>query len=72
MESFTKDGRTRRLLYRWIHTFLKASQLMETMRKHFPDYEDLVLTTCKTEKFSTDLKWEPSEGKIFRICIESY
>ena len=38
----------------------KKSQLMETMSKHFSDYEDLVLAACKTEKFSPDLKWEPS------------
>ncbi len=60
---FTNDGRTRGapvdISDGYIH-FSKASQLMETMSKHFSDYEDLVLAACKTEKFSTDLKWEPS------------
>ena len=56
---FTKDGRTRGapvdISDGYIH-FSKASQLMETMSKHFSDYEDLVLAACKTEKFSKDLK----------------
>ena len=45
----------------YIH-FSTATQVKETITKHFSGYKDVVLAACKADTFSTDLKWELSRG----------
>jgi len=45
----------------YIH-FSTATQVRETVTKHFSSHDELVVAAFKTDTFSTDLKWEPSRG----------
>ena len=45
----------------YIH-FSTATQVRETVTKHFSSHDELVVAAVKTDTFSTDLKWEPSRG----------
>lgn len=45
----------------FIH-FSAAHQLKETLAKHFPGQQDLVLLTVDTEALGSALKWEKSRG----------
>ena len=64
-KDFTNVGRTKGapvdISDGYIH-FSTATQVKDTIAKHFSGYEDLVLAAFKTDTFSTDLKWEPSRG----------
>ena len=64
-KDFTNDGRTKGapvdISDGYIH-FSTATQVKETIAKHFSGYKDVVLAACKTDKLSTDLKWELSRG----------
>ena len=42
--------------------FSTATQVRETLTKHFSSHDKLVVAAFKTDTFSTDLKWEPSRG----------
>jgi uncharacterized protein (DUF952 family) len=45
----------------YIH-FSTASQLVETIRKHFAGKPDLVLFAVDPAPLAADLRWEPSRG----------
>ena len=64
-KDFTDCGRTKGapvdIADGYIH-FSTATQVKETITKHFSGYKDVVLAACETDKLSTDLKWEPSRG----------
>ena len=45
----------------YIH-FSTASQLAETLAKHFAGQEKLVLVAVRTEHLGPSLRWEPSRG----------
>ena len=64
-KDFTNDGRTKGarvdISDGYIH-FSTATQVKETITKHFSGYKDVVLAACKADTFSTDLKWELSRG----------
>ena len=45
----------------FIH-FSTASQLAETLRRHFAGRDGLVLVSVSAEKLGEDLRWEPSRG----------
>jgi len=64
-KEFTDYGRTKGapvdIADGYIH-FSTATQVKETIAKHFLGYKELVLAVCETDTFSTDLKWELSRG----------
>ena len=64
-KDFTNDRRTKGtpvdISDGYIH-FSTATQVKETITKHFSGYKDVVLAACKADTFSTDLKWELSRG----------
>jgi len=39
-----------------------ASQLIETVRRHFQSQADLVIVCLDTERLGDGLRWEPSRG----------
>lgn len=45
----------------YIH-FSTASQVAETLAKHFAGQRDLLLVTVDAGALGTDLRWEPSRG----------
>ena len=45
----------------YIH-FSTATQVKETIAKHFSGHKNLILAACKTDTLSSDLKWELSRG----------
>lgn len=45
----------------YIH-FSTATQLAETLAKHFAGQENLVLVAVRTENLGPALRWEPSRG----------
>ena len=64
-KDFTDCGRTKGapvdIADGYIH-FSTATQVKETIAKHFSGHKDVVLAACETDKLSTDLKWELSRG----------
>ena len=64
-KDFTNVGRTKGapvdVSDGYIH-FSTATQVKETIARHFSSYEDLVLAACKTDTLLADLKWELSRG----------
>ena len=64
-QDFAKVGRTKGapvdIADGYIH-FSTATQVRETLTKHFSSHDKLVVAAFKTDTFSTDLKWEPSRG----------
>ena len=64
-KDFTDCGRTKGapvdIADGYIH-FSTATQVKETIAKHFSGHKDVVLAACETDKMSTDLKWELSRG----------
>ena len=64
-KDFTNDGHTKGapvdISDGYVH-FSTATQVKETITKHFSGYKDVVLAACKTDTLSTDLKWELSRG----------
>ena len=64
-QDFSKVGRTKGapvdIADGYIH-FSTATQVRETITKHFSSHDKLVVAAFKTDTFSTDLKWEPSRG----------
>ncbi len=45
----------------YIH-FSTATQVAETLAKHFAGQPDLLLVTVDADALGTDLRWEPSRG----------
>lgn len=45
----------------YIH-FSTATQLVETIRKHFAGKRDIVLFAVDSDAVAADLRWEPSRG----------
>ena len=74
-KDFTDDGRTKGapvdIADGYIH-FSTATQVKETIAKHFSSYKDVVLAACETDKLSTDLNGNPLVGgKTFHIYTEN-
>ena len=55
------DGSPHDLRDGFIH-FSTASQLADTVRKHYAGQSDLMLLAVNAEALGADLKWEPSRG----------
>ena len=76
-QDFAKVGRTKGapvdISDGYIH-FSTATQVRETVTKHFLSHDELVVAAFKTDTFSTDLKWEPSRGgqdfpHLYRVLL---